>query len=129
MRGEFSPIATSVPGTQVCEYLPKLAGLAHRYTLIRSVHHDGTFHGTVVHYNLTGFKHGPRNGQPMLDRRDPPSIGGVVQYFEGDRSGLPAAVQLPMWITQDGPGTEWAGQHAGFLGTVARGFLPLFPSR
>jgi hypothetical protein len=21
-----------------------------------------------------------------------------------------------MWITQDGPGTEWAGQHAGFLG-------------
>ena len=21
-----------------------------------------------------------------------------------------------MWITQDGPGREWAGQHAGFLG-------------
>jgi len=53
----------------------------------------------------------------MLDRRDPPSIGGVVQYFEGDRSGLPAAVQLSMWITQDGPGNEWAGQHAGFLGS------------
>jgi hypothetical protein len=117
VRGEFSPIATSVPGTQICEYLPKLARLAHRYALIRSVHHDGTFHGTGVHYNLTGFKHAPRAGQPMLDRRDPPSIGGVMQYFDGDRSGLPAAVQLPMWITQDGPGNEWAGQHAGFLGS------------
>lgn len=116
VRGEFAPIATSVPGTQICEYLPRLAKLADRYALIRSVHHDATFHGAGVHYNLTGQKHAPRSGQPMLDRRDPPSIGGVVQYFAGDRAGLPAAVQLPMWITQDGPGNEWAGQHAGYLG-------------
>jgi len=63
VRGEFSPIATSVPGTQICEYLPKLARLAHRYALIRSVHHDGTFLGAGVHYNLTGFKHAPRTGR------------------------------------------------------------------
>jgi len=115
-RGEFSPISTTVPGLQICEYLPRLASLTKRYSLIRSVHHDGTFHATGVHYNLTGRKHAPRNGQPLLSRHDSPSIGGVLQQLEGGRTELPPAVQLPMWITQDGPGQEWAGQHAGFLG-------------
>lgn len=115
VRGEFSPISTTVPGLQICEYLPRLANLAERYSLIRSVHHDGTFHATGVHYNLTGWKHAPRNGQPLLSRRDSPSIGGVLEQLEGGGE-LPTSVQLPMWITQDGPGQEWAGQHAGFLG-------------
>ena len=43
VRGEFSPIATSVPGTQICEHLPQLARLANRYAVIRSVHHDGDY--------------------------------------------------------------------------------------
>ena len=115
VRGEFSPISTTVPGLQICEYLPRLANLAKHYSLVRSVNHDGTFHATGVHYNLTGWKHAPRNGQPLLSRRDSPSVGGVLQQLEGSGE-LPAAVQLPMWITQDGPGQEWAGQHAGFLG-------------
>ena len=37
IRGEFKPIPTSVPGTQICELLPLLAKQAHRYTLIRSI--------------------------------------------------------------------------------------------
>lgn len=118
IRGEFSPIATSVPGTHICEHLPKLAQQAKDYTIIRSLYHDGSgFHAAGVHYNLTGRLHAPRGGQPLLDRRDSPSVGAVLQQLElRNRSELPAAVQLPMWITQDGPGQEWAGQHAGFLG-------------
>lgn len=37
IRGEFKPISTSVPGTQICELLPLLAKQAHRYTIIRSI--------------------------------------------------------------------------------------------
>jgi len=37
IRGEFKPIPTSVPGTQICELLPLLAKQAHRYTIIRSI--------------------------------------------------------------------------------------------
>ncbi len=37
VRGEFRPIRTRVPGTFICELLPRLAGLADKYTLIRSV--------------------------------------------------------------------------------------------
>ena len=40
----------------------------------------------------------------------------MINQLRSTPHGLPSAVQLPMWITQDGPGREWAGQHAGFLG-------------
>ena len=122
IRGEFKPISTTVPGFQVCEYLPLLAAAAKKYAVIRSVHHDQTFHAAGVHYNLTGWQHAPRAGQPFLSRRDAPSVGAVLEQLEGRGAGLPRSIQLPVYITQDGPGTEWAGQHAGFLGA---GYDPL----
>ena len=118
IRGEFKPISTTVPGFQVCEYLPRLAEAAKTYAVIRSVHHDQTFHAAGVHYNLTGWQHAPRAGQPFLSRRDAPSVGAVLEQLEGRGVGLPRSIQLPVYITQDGPGTEWAGQHAGFLGAA-----------
>ena len=129
VRGEFSPISTVVPGLQISEYLPKMAKIANLYSLIRSVYHDGgSFHAAGVHYNLTGWKNAPRSGQPLLNRRDSPSIGSVLTQLEGQHKSnrthdLPTAIQLPSWITQDGPGQEWAGQHAGFLGSK---YDPLF---
>src|SRR4051794_21517261 len=32
VRGEFAPVETSVSGIRICEHLPRLAKLAHRYT-------------------------------------------------------------------------------------------------
>src|SRR5689334_15985743 len=37
-RGPFRPIKTTVPGLEVCEHLPMHARLAHRFSLIRSIH-------------------------------------------------------------------------------------------
>ena len=45
IRGAFRTIATSVPGTIVCEHMPRLARLANRYTLVRSLSHDDLDHG------------------------------------------------------------------------------------
>ncbi len=117
-RSLFPAIATNVPGIEICGLLPDLARQADRFAIIRSVFHGGNalFHGAGVHYNLTGFPNVPREGEPFLDRRDYPSIGAVLNQLRGSQHGLPASVQLPMWITQDGPGREWAGQNAGFLG-------------
>src|SRR5215472_988978 len=36
VRSLFRPIATSVPGTRICEHLPRLARLADRYAILRS---------------------------------------------------------------------------------------------
>jgi len=37
IRGEFAPIATVLPGFQVTELMPKVAGLADRFAFIRSL--------------------------------------------------------------------------------------------
>src|ERR1043165_8295764 len=39
IRGEFKPIATRVPGIAISEHLPRLAALADRYAVVRSVGH------------------------------------------------------------------------------------------
>jgi hypothetical protein len=117
-RSLFPSIATNVPGIEICELLPDLARQADRFAIVRSVFHSGNalFHGAGTHYNLTGWPNVSRSGEPFLDRRDYPAMGAVLNQLRGAQNGLPASVQLPMWMTQDGPGHEWAGQHAGFLG-------------
>src|SRR5882724_4798244 len=35
IRGEFRPIATNVPGLDLCELMPRLAGIADKYAVIR----------------------------------------------------------------------------------------------
>src|SRR5258708_1811725 len=37
IRGEFKPIATNVPGVQFCEHLPRLAAMADRLAVVRSM--------------------------------------------------------------------------------------------
>ena len=43
-------------------------------------------------------------------------MGGVVRKLRGDRDGLPASVHLPSRIGDENS-FQWAGQHAGFLGS------------
>ncbi|HVW02670.1 MAG TPA: DUF1501 domain-containing protein, partial [Planctomycetaceae bacterium] len=54
VRGEFRPIATSVPGVSVCEHLPMLARSMHHFAQIRSVHHKIVDHNAGAYYMLTG---------------------------------------------------------------------------
>jgi hypothetical protein len=116
VRGEFAPISTSVPGTQICELLPMMARNAHRYSIIRSTYHGSNTHGVGVHYNMTGLPHAPRAaGEPQVSRLDPPCVGGAIRQLRGDKNGLPASVQLPARIG-DQNNFRWGGQHAGFLG-------------
>ena len=45
IRGEFKPIATSVPGLHVCEHLPEMAARAHHYALVRILLCEGAQRG------------------------------------------------------------------------------------
>ena len=40
IRGPLKPIPTTVPGMDICEYMPKQAQRAQRFSLIRSLHHE-----------------------------------------------------------------------------------------
>src|SRR2546423_5074483 len=53
-RGDFRPIRTAVPGMDVCELFPRLAGQGQRLALIRSLHHTMASHNDGSIEVLTG---------------------------------------------------------------------------
>src|SRR3989440_5828443 len=53
VRGPFKPIATTVPGLRISEHLPRLARLAQRYSLVRSVSYPNNDHPFMIYYTLT----------------------------------------------------------------------------
>src|SRR5271165_5221606 len=100
IRGEFKPIASRLPGLDVCEHLPNLARVMDRVTVVRSLTHPYPIHG--VAYALTGA---PTIDIPTeLNPRDPrhwPFIGSVVDFLSqksrshrGSR-GVPHNIALP----------------------------------
>src|SRR5438094_3296699 len=54
VRGEFKPIATSAPGVQICDQLPRTAKWMHRTALVRSVNHKAGCHNTLP--SFTGYE-------------------------------------------------------------------------
>ncbi|HEY3965735.1 MAG TPA: DUF1501 domain-containing protein [Planctomycetaceae bacterium] len=54
VRGEFQTISTSVPGLQISEHLPHMAGVMHHCALIRSMHHTNRLHDSASIETHTG---------------------------------------------------------------------------
>src|SRR3954466_5844411 len=54
-RGPFQPIQTRVAGMEITERLPRLAQMADKFTLIRSLHHERNEHSGGTHRFLTGY--------------------------------------------------------------------------
>ena len=115
IRGEFSPIATSLPGVQFGEHLPKTAALMHRATLIRSMHHSvNNSHAAAVYAALTGHDRGEQGGG--FKPTDHPSPGSVLAKLRPQRTLVPPYVALP-YKTQEGAGGPLQpGFMGGFLG-------------
>jgi hypothetical protein len=113
VRGEFRPIPTTVPGFQVCERLPRLARVADKLTVVRSLHHEMKNHNSAGYYSLTGHAP-PTDDQRLRDTRDLfPAYGSVVSRFAPADGGMPTFVAYP-YVIRDGSVTP--GQHASFLG-------------
>jgi hypothetical protein len=98
VRGEFRPIATTVPSVHVSEYLPALARQAHLYNLIRSVHCDArNDHSPGMHLLLTGWENTAAGVAMERFNYQHPSQGSIVAHQLGVTStrGLPRFVALP----------------------------------
>src|SRR5207253_4407861 len=113
IRGEFKPIATKASGISVCDRLPRLAQVADKFTLVRSLYHEMKNHNSAGYYSLTG--HVPAtDDQRLRDSRDLfPAYGSVVDKLAPARAGVPTFVAYPH-VIRDGSITP--GQHASFLG-------------
>jgi hypothetical protein len=68
VRGEFQPIATSVPGVQVCEHLPRFARVLDKVCLLRSMTHRMNVHGPACSEIFTGREY---FGPPTTDQARP----------------------------------------------------------
>ena len=122
IRGQFRPIATSVTGTRICEHLPLLARLAHRYAILRSVTHTGVNHGTSAYHMLTGHLHFTPGTLRHPTPNDFPSVGCAAARFGRQPRDVPSYVALPS-VLHDGDGGEVPGQGPGVLGGRFAPFL------
>lgn len=114
IRGEFSAIRTSVPGTLLCEHMPRLARLADRYTIVRSMSHDDLDHGSASYLALTGRFHRKKSSNPPPSPEDEPTYGAILRKlrpnrrFPYDAVHINGPAQVPVAVAP--------GQNAGFLG-------------
>lgn len=83
VRGPFDSIPTSVPGTRICELLPRLARLADRFCLVRSMTHSNAGHDGGMHVCMTGHSNPPE---------DTPYYGAVVAKLR------PASRNVPSYV-------------------------------
>jgi hypothetical protein len=85
-RGEMGTIKTNT-GEIISETLPKLAGIADKFTIIRSMTHGEAAHERGTHNMFTGYKPSPALIYP--------SFGSVVSHEYGPRNNLPPYVCIP----------------------------------
>ena len=114
IRGEFRATATSVPGTRICEHLPRLARLTDRYAIVRSVSHDDVDHGSASYLALTGQFHLRKSSNPPPRPTDYPTYGAILRRVRPTGQFPYTAVHLngPLLTPREaGP-----GQFGGLLG-------------
>jgi uncharacterized protein DUF1501 len=126
VRGEFRPIATSVPGVLFGEHLPKFARQMHRCTVIRSAHHSvNNAHAAAVYTSLTGHDRGDATIAVSAGPDDYPSIGSIVGMQRPPEHAIVPHVHLP-FITKEGAGgPPQPGFFGGWLGKPRDPFIIL----
>jgi hypothetical protein len=104
-RGEFKPIATSVPGMQICELMPMQAKIADRFAIIRNMKFQQQGHTAPELYS--GFLNGKR-----------PAFGSIISKLRHD-----AGIKTPL------PPNVYIGDanhvgHPTYLGKAHEAYIP-----
>jgi hypothetical protein len=104
-RGEFNPIATNVPGLDICEHFPQLAKMADKFAVIRSL--IGSVGDHANHQTHTGYRE-----KELRNVGGRPALGSIVAKICGDtKTGAPSYI-------------SYNGGSPGYLGPVYRPFKP-----
>jgi len=102
IRGEFKSIDTSAKGIQFAETLPKMAAVANKATVVRSLYHTIPSHGPATVFMTTGNK-------PSAALQYP-AMGSIASKM------LPTDLGIPPYVTFIDMRNGLAG-NAGYLGT------------
>ncbi len=129
IRGPFQPITCRTPGLLISEYLPHLANISDKFTVVRTMSHSFNDHSGGGHYIQTGKKwHIPIGGGFNATPKDWPAMGAVADRqlrSPGSTDDLPGYFVVPNSL---GRLEEYSsrlyrpGEYGGWLG---RGADPL----
>jgi hypothetical protein len=117
IRGTFRPIDTRVPGIRISEHLPRMAQIADKYVILRSMRHGTGNHPSGAYWMMTGSPIARPAAQAVsMSREDRPHPGSALAKLLPNTPRVPPFVMVPEAISPVGP--ERPGQHAGFLGAA-----------
>ena len=115
IRGEFKPIATSVPGLQICEVFPKLAARMDKCAVIRTV--VGSTGGHDAVQCMSGWDH-----KSLAAMGGRPSIGAVVARLQG-----PVDPSVPPFVGLAAPTGHLPWSDSGTPGFLGSSYGPFKP--
>lgn len=114
--GLFRPIATNLPGTQICELMPKMARQMDQIAVIRSMKTSEVDHPGGIYLMHTGYR-------PTPNVRFP-EVGAIVAKYQGqERSDLPNFVKV---FGHGDAGGGFLGPKYQPFGISPEGQLPTF---
>lgn len=107
IRGPYAPIATSVPGIQICEHLPLQARLANKLSILRSVDCSASNHTPITMQSGNALARRTDDGK---DGAGYPSMGSIAARFRGpNEPSMPAFIGLADSWASD----VWGAGHLG----------------
>ena len=119
-RGELGSIATSLPGVRFCEILPRLAGIAQKFSVVRSLHLPTSGHVSASRTFVTG--------QPTVLEEGPvkyPDVGAIIHRIRSSET-----MRLPQYVALRD--AYASGLHRGgpaYLGSAAGPFVAMRDER
>lgn len=85
--GMFRPISTNVPGTQICEIMPKMAQQMDKLTVIRSMHTSQIDHPGGIHLMHTAYSE-------AANIRFPEFGAVIAKYLGRPDANLPGFIKI-----------------------------------
>lgn len=114
--GLFRPRSTNVPGTQICELMPKMAQQMDKVAVLRSMRTSEVDHPGGIYLMHTGYR-------PSATVRFP-EIGAIVAKYQGrEGADVPDFIKVS---TQGNAGAGFLGPKYQPFGIGSDGRLPTF---
>ena len=113
-RGDFKPISTCVPDIHISEHLPLLAQQQDKFSIVRSMSHSDSNHGSGDHYMLTGYKASPAFQAKQMPNNEHPSFGSIISHERGGVGSVPPYICLPN-MHKSGGSSYLGPMHAPFI--------------
>lgn len=105
IRGDFAPIRSRVPGIDVSEILPRIAGVTDKLAILRSLTHGDPDHTAGYHVMMTG-QHpgfGGNFNRNVTNNNMHPSFGSMVAKLGSNSGRLPPYISVPNFLNSGGP--------------------------